>query len=145
MPSDLLLKTMNTVHRGLQTVTGGRLGWKVGGMPIIELTTVGRRSGQPRTVMLSSPLVEGSTIVLVASRGGDDRHPDWFLNLRDHPEVEVRVEGGPKQTRVTRIATPEERARMWPLLSSEHKNYAGYQTKTEREIPLVLFDADAGD
>jgi deazaflavin-dependent oxidoreductase (nitroreductase family) len=142
MPNDIVLKTMNTVHRGVQKITGGRAGWKMGDMPIVELTTIGRRSGEPRTVLLSSPLVEGSTIVLVASRGGDDRHPDWFLNLRDHPEVDVRVGGGPKVKRVTRIATPEERARMWPLLSAKHKNYANYQTKTDREIPLVLFDTD---
>ena len=97
MPSDLVLKTMNAVHRGLLKVSGGRLGWNASHMPVLELTTTGRKSGQPRTVMLTSPVQEGSTVVVVASRGGDDQHPAWFLNLRDNPDVEVVLQGKPKQ------------------------------------------------
>ena len=74
-------------------------------MAVVELTTVGRRSGEPRTVMLSSPVQYGETWVVVASRWGDDRHPAWFLNLRDHPLVEVRATGMPKRTMQARIAT----------------------------------------
>ena len=66
MPSDLALKTMNRVHRIVLGATGGRLGWSASGMPVIELTTTGRRSGRPRTTMLTSPYQEGSTIVIVA-------------------------------------------------------------------------------
>jgi deazaflavin-dependent oxidoreductase (nitroreductase family) len=109
-------------------------------MPVLELTTTGRKSGQPRSVMLTSPLQEGSTLVIVASRGGDDQHPAWLLNLRDNPDVEVAFKGGPKQPMRARVATPEERARLWPLVTADHKNYAGYQTKTQREIPLVLLE-----
>ncbi len=69
MPSDLMLKVANTFHRGLLKVSGGHLGWDLGHMPVLELTTTGRKSGQPRSVMLTSPLQEGSTIVVVASRG----------------------------------------------------------------------------
>ena len=94
----------------------------------------------PASVMLTSPLQEGTTIVVVASRGGDDTHPAWFLNLRDNPEVEVAYKGAPKQPMHARVATPEERARLWPLVTADHKNYAGYQTKTTREIPLVLLE-----
>ena len=97
MPSDFQLKMMNAVHHGLLTISGGRIGWNVAKMPVVELTTTGRKSGQPRTVMLTSPLQEGTTVVVVASRGGDDRHPAWFLNLRDHPDVQVAMKGGPKQ------------------------------------------------
>ena len=82
MPSNLALKTMNTIHRTIKTVSGGRIGWSAGKMPVIELTTIGRKSGQPRTVMLTTPHTDGDTIVIVASRGGDDVHPAWFLNLR---------------------------------------------------------------
>lgn len=109
-------------------------------MPVLELTTTGRKSGQKRSVMLTSPLQEGSTIVIVASRGGDDHHPAWLLNLRDNPDVEVAFKGGPKQQMQARVATPEERARLWPLVTADHKNYANYQTKTDREIPLVLLE-----
>src|SRR6185295_19698423 len=97
MPTDLQLKAMNTLHRGMLKLSGGRLGWRAGGMPVVELTTRGRKSGQPRRVMLTSPVQEGDTIVVVASRGGDDTHPAWFLNLRDHPEVEVSLKGAPKK------------------------------------------------
>jgi deazaflavin-dependent oxidoreductase (nitroreductase family) len=138
MPSDLALKAMNRVHRVVLGATGGRLGWRANGMPVIELTTTGRHSGQPRATMLTSPYQEGSTIVIVASRGGDDHHPAWYLNLRDHPEVSVSVGGKPAQRMRAEIGDPEERARLWPLITAEHRNYAGYQRKTKREIPVVL-------
>ena len=140
MPSDLTLKTMNGLHRALLKISGGRFGWEAGKMPVLELTTTGRKSGQARAVMLTSPLREGDTIVVVASRGGDDTHPAWFLNLRDNPDVEVAYKGAPKKPMKARVANAEERARMWPLVTAEHKNYADYQTKTTREIPLVLLE-----
>jgi len=139
MPSDFALKTMNAVHRGLIKLTGGRVGWQVA-MPVLELTTTGRKSGQPRSVLLTSPHQEGDTWVVVASRGGDDTHPAWFLNLRDNPEVEVSLKGGPKQPMRARIADAGERARLWPKITADFKNYAQYQTKTEREIPLVFLE-----
>ena len=71
---------------------------------MLELTTTGRKSGTPRAVLLTSPLQEGSTIVVVASKGGDDRNPAWFLNLRDHPAVEVSFKGAAKQPMTARIA-----------------------------------------
>lgn len=138
MPTDLSLKVMNALHRGVLKLSGGRLGWDALHMPVLELTTTGRKTGKPRSVMLTSPVQEGTTIVVVASRGGDDTHPAWFLNLRDNPEVEVALRGKPKERMRARIASPEERARLWPRVTADHKNYAGYQTKTEREIPLVL-------
>jgi deazaflavin-dependent oxidoreductase (nitroreductase family) len=128
------------LHRSVLKISGSRVGWDAARMPVLQLTTVGRRSGQPRTVMLTSPYQEGSTFVVVASRGGDDEHPAWFLNLRDNPDVEVTMKGRAKQRMHARIATADERARLWPLVTAEHKNYAGYQTKTERQIPLVLLD-----
>ena len=140
MPSDLTLKAMNALHRALLKATFGRVGWTAGPMPVLELTTTGRRSGQPRSVMLTSPVQEGDTWVVVASRGGDDQHPAWFLNLRDHPDVEVSLQGKAKQPMHARIATPDERARLWPQVTTVHKGYAGYQEKTDREIPLVLLE-----
>jgi deazaflavin-dependent oxidoreductase (nitroreductase family) len=138
MPSDFALKTMNAVHKGLLKVSGGRIGWQTAGMPVVELTTTGRKSGQPRTVMLTSPVQEGDTIVVVASKGGNDEHPAWLLNLRDDPDVEVAYNGGAKQPMKATIADADERERLWPQVTTKQKRYAGYQTKTEREIPLVL-------
>jgi deazaflavin-dependent oxidoreductase (nitroreductase family) len=140
MPSDVVLKTMNGLHRVVQAVSFGKLGWSAWDMPVLELTTIGRKSGQPRAVLLTSPLQEGSTVVVVASRGGDDTNPAWFLNLRDNPDVKVSLKGGPKEPWTARVATADERARLWPIITGAHKNYADYQTKTEREIPLVLLD-----
>lgn len=138
MPSDAALKVMNGVHRAILKVTFGKVGWSAQGMAVLELTTTGRRSGQPRAVMLTSPLQEGDTVVVVASRGGDDTHPAWFLNLRDQPAVEVSLKGGPARPYTATVADAEERARLWPTIIADHRNYDGYQRKTDREIPLVL-------
>ena len=138
MPSNSALKRMNAVHRILIKVTGGRKGWTGMRMPVLELTTIGRKTGTPRSVMLTSPIQDGEALVVVASRGGDDVHPAWFLNLTDNPEVEVSLQGEPRKPMTATIATPEQRARLWPLLTAEHTMYADYQKKTTREIPLVL-------
>ena len=135
-----MFKVMNGVHRALRTVTLGRFGNSFMDMPVLELTTTGRKSGQPRSVMLTSPLVEGDRMVIIASRGGDDRHPTWFLNLRDHPEVQVAVQGGPKRPMRARIAEGEERQSLWQRVTDAHDNYAGYQRKTSREIPVVVLE-----
>jgi deazaflavin-dependent oxidoreductase (nitroreductase family) len=140
MPRDGTLKVMNAFHRGLLKISGGRLGWRAGGMPVLELTTRGRKSGQPRVVMLTSPLQQADAIVIVASRGGDDQHPAWFLNLRDDPDVEVAFAGKPKARMRARVATPEEREALWPRVTDTYKRYGDYQTKTDREIPLVLLE-----
>jgi deazaflavin-dependent oxidoreductase (nitroreductase family) len=138
MPSDLALKAMNGVHRAIVKLSGGRAGYDVNRMPVLELVTTGRKSGQRRAVMLTSPYQEGEMIVVVASRGGDDTHPAWFHNLVANPSVEVSWKGAATRPMHAHVATPDERARLWPLVIKDHKNYAGYQRKTEREIPLVL-------
>ena len=137
MPSDFTLKTMNALHKAVLKLSFGRLGWEGAGMKVVELTTTGRKSGQPRSVMLTSPLQEGDAIVLVASRGGDPTHPAWFLNLRDNPDVTIKDKQGTHRMKA-RPATAEERARMWPVITEKYKNYGDYQKKTDREIPLVL-------
>lgn len=144
MPNDLVLKTMNTIHRVVTQLTFGRVGWSIGKMPVIELTTVGRKSGENRTVMLTSPITDGGAMVIVASKGGDDRHPAWFLNLQFNPAVVVAKQGGPKRPMTARVATADERARLWPLVTAAYRGYAGYQTKTAREIPLVLLEPTGG-
>ncbi|MGI8434062.1 MAG: nitroreductase/quinone reductase family protein [Nocardioidaceae bacterium] len=140
MPSDGFFKAMNAVHHSVLKVSRGRLGWSAQKMPVLELTTKGRKTGRARAVMLTSPLQEGSTLVVVASRGGDDVPPAWFLNLRENPDVSVRLRGGPSQPMRARVATSEERGQLWPRVTADHKNYAGYQAKTDREIALVLLE-----
>ncbi|MCY7373512.1 MAG: nitroreductase family deazaflavin-dependent oxidoreductase [Spirochaetaceae bacterium] len=143
MPSDLVLKAMNAIHRTVLTVSGGRVGWAAWDMPVLKLTTQGRRSGRPRSVMLTSPLQEGTTLVVVASRGGDDRPPAWLLNLQETPEVSVTLQGEPTARMRARVATAAERHRLWPLVVADHRNYAAYQSRTTREIALVLLEPEA--
>ena len=139
MPSDLLLKTVNTLHRGLVKISGGRLGWRGAGMPVVELTTTGRKSDKRRTTILTSPVQDGDRMVVVASNGGDDRQTNWFLNLRDDPKVEVTMDGRTRPMRA-RVATPEEKAELWPRVVAAHGGYAQYQTRTDRDIPLVILE-----
>ena len=111
---------------------------------MLELTTTGRRSGRPHAVMLTAPVHEGDTLVVVASRGGDDRHPSWFLNLQDHPEVEVVFGGRPRCSMRARVASASEREALWPRVTAAYGGYAAYQRKTRRQIPLVLLEPAEG-
>jgi deazaflavin-dependent oxidoreductase (nitroreductase family) len=142
VPSDRALKAMNALNRMAQRLSGGRLGWMLRGMPVIELTTTGRKSGRKRTTLLTSPLQLGDGFLVVASRGGDDTHPAWFLNLREDPRVVVGVGGRPARPMTARVATASERAELWPRVIAGHPHYAGYQERTAREIPLVLLVPD---
>lgn len=136
---DLAAKAMNAVHRTALRLSGGRLGADVFGMPAVELTTIGRRSGARRTTMLTTPIHDDDKVVLVASYGGDDRHPSWFLNLRDNPEVEITMRGRHRAMRA-RVATAEEKAELWPGVIRAYPGYGQYQTRTDRDIPLVILE-----
>jgi len=92
-PKDAFYKVGTGIHRAIFNLSKGRLFGRAFGMPIIELVTIGRRSGKERSTILSAPIVDGERLVLVASFGGDDRHPAWYLNLRSNPEVRVTIAG----------------------------------------------------
>ena len=139
MPPDLFLKGMNTVHKTILALSGGKLGWTAGNMPVLELTTIGRKSGQPRSSMLTAPWSDGETMAIVASAGGNDSHPSWFLNLSDNPSVSVRTSDGTKEM-TARTTSGDERTQLWDEITSKYKNYADYQSKTEREIPVVVLE-----
>lgn len=139
MLKDLCFKGFTSFHRALFVTSRGRVAGKLIGMPVVMLTTTGRRSGTTRHSMLTTPLELGESFVLVASFGGDDRHPAWFLNLRDRPQVEA-TRGDRTRKMVARIATGDERADLWRRLTAAHPNYGRYQTKTRREIPVVVLD-----
>jgi deazaflavin-dependent oxidoreductase (nitroreductase family) len=121
------------------TATSGRVGNKVAGMPVVMLTTTGRKSGRKRTTMLTTPVASDDQVILVASYGGDPRHPKWFLNLRDNPEVEL-TRAGKRRKMHARVATPEERDELWPKVTGTYRGYAQYQTRTTRDIPLVILE-----
>ena len=136
---DGVARIANTVHRTVFNTTNGRLAGDVFGMPVVKLTTTGRRSGRKRPTMLTSPVHDDDRVVLVASYGGDDRHPAWYLNLKANPQVEVVMQGQ-RRTMRARTATPEERSELWPKVTASYKGYGQYQTRTDREIPLVILE-----
>jgi deazaflavin-dependent oxidoreductase (nitroreductase family) len=111
--------------------------WRPGVFTLL-LTTRGRRSGRLRRTALIYGR-DGDRYVVVGSVGGSARHPAWYLNLTDHPEVEVQV--GPERFRATaRTATPEEKPRLWELMTSIWPAYEEYQRKTQRDIPVVILE-----
>ena len=106
------------------------------GAPVLLLNTTGRKSGQRRTTPLLY-LRDGEDFVVVASYGGAPRHPAWFLNLKANPETMAEL--GDREVRVrAEEANPEEKARLWPRLVEMYSGYEGYQSKTDREIPVVV-------
>jgi deazaflavin-dependent oxidoreductase (nitroreductase family) len=128
-----MMGVMQRVHR----LTGS----KMGGRPLLYLHTVGAKSGQPRTAVVM-PFPEGDdTWLIVASRGGAAEHPSWLYNLAAHPgEVEVEVDG--RRTAVTpQRLTGGERAAAWERITRERPNFAEYEVKTDREIPVVRLTA----
>ncbi len=136
---DSISKVVNTIHRTLFTSTNGKLGGRIAGMPAVVLTTTGRKTGEKRESMLTAPVVDGDTVVLIASYGGGPKHPQWYLNLQADPNVQI-TRAGTTTNMVARTASPAERAELWPRITATYKGYAGYQEKTDREIPVVIFD-----
>jgi deazaflavin-dependent oxidoreductase (nitroreductase family) len=133
---DALTKRFARLHVALYRRTGGTTGGRFRGAPTLLLTTVGRRSGQRRVNPLLY-LEDGEQLVVVASNGGDHRHPGWYLNLLADPEVTVQV--GRATHRVTAAtAPPELRARLWPRLVALYPDYETYQGRTDREMPVVV-------
>ena len=139
--SDLGFKAMSTTHRAVLGVTGGRVLHSAFGMPAVELHTTGRVSGRSRSTMLTAPVVDGDRVVLVASKGGDDRDPDWYRNLIAHPDIELTMAGRRRPMRARR-ASPQEKAELWPRVVAAYTGYGSYQRRTERRErarPLPVF------
>jgi len=137
--ADVGLKTMSRVHRAIVHLSGGQLVGSAFGMPVVELHTVGRKSGLPRSTMLTAPVIDGDRVVLVASKGGDDRDPDWYRNLMAHPEVELTMAGRRRPMLAQRVSAAEK-AELWPRVVAAYRGYGTYQRRTERDIPLVILE-----
>lgn len=122
--------------------TDGREGHDWNGVAALILTTTGRRSGQRR----STPLIcgrHGDDYLVVASKGGSDEPPAWYLNLQANPEVGVQVRAD-KFTARARTATPEEKPALWRQMTGIWPDYDNYQRKTERSIPVVILERQPG-
>lgn len=135
--TDIGGKVMSRTHKLLLKVSGGKVLDRAFGMQVVELHTIGRKSGQRRSTMLTTPIHDDDRVVLIASKGGDNRHPDWYRNLSANPDVEITL-GGTTRTMTARTASEEERAELWPEVIAAYKGYAGYQKRTDRVIPVVI-------
>jgi len=139
----LIVRVFSALNTAIYRASAGRVGSRLGRAPILLLTTSGRRSGQPRTVPLLH-LRDGDDLVVVASYGGRPEHPAWFRNLERQPRAEVEI-GRERRAVRARVATAEERERLWPRLVEMYGAYERYQERTTREIPVVLLEpTDAG-
>ncbi|HZQ31406.1 MAG TPA: nitroreductase family deazaflavin-dependent oxidoreductase [Mycobacterium sp.] len=130
------MKWMARGNTWLYKVTGGKRGGTFRKAPVALLTTTGRKSGQRRV----SPLLylrDGDRVVVVASRGGSDKHPLWYLNLKADPKVTVQIKDEVLQL-TARDSTDDERATLWPKLVAMYPDYDDYQSWTDRKIPIVV-------
>ena len=132
-------EALTRVNIALFRLSGGRVGAKMPGFgsPILLLHHVGAKSGRRRV----SPLIyvpDGDDLVVVASKGGVDRHPAWFHNLRAHPETEVELPREGRRRVRARVAEGAERERLWKLMNEVWPDYERYQTKTDRQIPVIV-------
>jgi deazaflavin-dependent oxidoreductase (nitroreductase family) len=135
--ADAGFRLMNSSHRAILRLSHGRVLHTAFGMPVVELRTIGRKTGQSRTTVLTAPVHDAARVVLVASKGGDARDPQWYGNLKANPDVEILIEGENRMLRA-RTASEGEHAELWPRIVSAYKGYGGYQNKTTRTIPVVI-------
>jgi deazaflavin-dependent oxidoreductase (nitroreductase family) len=134
-----LLGAITRVHRTLFEATGGKVGGNLGGRPMLLLTTTGRKSGKPRVTPLQY-MRDGDDMVVVASNGGNVRHPAWWHNIHANPEATAQTGKGTVRV-LGEKANADERARLWPLLVESYPGYQDYEDETEREIPVVVLKA----
>ena len=126
------------IHPPLYRWSGGRIGGKLHGMPVLLLHTMGRRSGEPRTNALTY-FPKGTSYVVIASFLGEPRNPAWLLNLRTRADADVLV-GGTRVPVRAREAAGAEREQLWSEVIAKAPDYAEYQSRTERKIPIVVLD-----
>jgi deazaflavin-dependent oxidoreductase (nitroreductase family) len=129
-------KYLGALHRVLYRLSGGRIGGRIWGLPIVLLTTTGRRTAKKRTVPLCS-FRDGDDQVVIASYGGLDQAPAWWLNLQANPHAEL-VAGRERRTVTARNAAADERARLWAEVTARAPGYLDYERRTTREIPVVI-------
>ncbi|GAB18773.1 hypothetical protein GOEFS_064_00120 [Gordonia effusa NBRC 100432] len=128
---------LETGHRIVLKLTGGRFPKRLARMQTLELHTIGRKSQLRRSTMLTAPLYAPDRLVVVASKGGHSDHPDWYKNLAVNPDVEVTI-GKDTRPMTARTASADEKAVLWPQIVKAYRMYAGYQLNTKRDIPVVI-------
>jgi deazaflavin-dependent oxidoreductase (nitroreductase family) len=136
------MRVITGVNLWLLARTRGRIGWRFLGTPVLLLTTVGRRSGESRTLPLFY-FQEGEQLVLVASHGGTTQNPGWYRNLERNPQVVVQIAGGPCQQMLARTASAAEAREFWPKLISMFWKWDDFQQRSRRTFPVVILSPPA--
>jgi F420H(2)-dependent quinone reductase len=136
--ANMLFRIVGGIHRRLYLLTGGKVGGQIGKLPVLLLTTTGRKSGQPRTQPLAFTKTSDGYAV-IASKGGSAKDPLWYLNLRANPLAEVTVGRETRKVRA-RDAHGEERERLWRALSDLYPGYDKYAQRANRQIPVVVLE-----
>jgi deazaflavin-dependent oxidoreductase (nitroreductase family) len=137
----LLQRTLTSLHIACYRATSGVIGHRIGPLPNVLLTTIGRRSGQPRTTALTYIQVEG-LLAVIASNFGSHTPPQWYRNLEESPEAIVQLQRRRWPVRA-RLTTPEERERIWSAALKIWPAWAGYAERAQRTIPIVVLEPAA--
>lgn len=131
-----LRRAFMRAHIALYRASGGLLGSRIPTRSFLLLTTIGRKSGQERVIPIFY-IPGGEDFILIGSNWGEPTPPLWWLNLQAHPQAKVRA-GRKEFTVVARLASPEERAKLWPAITARYREFERYQRHVAREIPLVI-------
>jgi deazaflavin-dependent oxidoreductase (nitroreductase family) len=129
------IRLIGRFHVWLWKLTSGKLGDAFGRLPFMMLTTRGRKTGRKRTTPVLY-LQHGADLIVVASFGGNDKHPAWYLNLEHHPKAETMI-NGERRSLIAHRVSPEEKQLIWPRLVELYPNFTIYQQRTRRDIPLL--------
>lgn len=146
LPPRWFVRLAWSIHRGLYKVSGGRVGLrraKANRYGMMRLTTIGRRSGQERSVILGY-YDDGPNLVTMAMNGWDPREPAWWLNLQAHPEASVELAGGRRKV-TGRAAKKAERSRLWDRWRELDKNLDGYAARRPGETAVVVLEPITAD
>lgn len=137
--ANVAIRAMTALNIWVYRASGGKIGGRfLRGAPVCLVTTTGRKSGTPRTAPLLY-LADGANVVIVASKGGMSKHPLWYGNLVANPRCTVEL-GRERRAMIARVASSDEKRALWPRLVAMYPDYADYQARTDRDIPVVVLE-----
>jgi deazaflavin-dependent oxidoreductase (nitroreductase family) len=137
MPAGLL-RAAGKLNVPVYRLTRGRVMGKIGRAPVLLLTSIGRRSGQPRTAPVLF-LADGERVVVIGSNAGNSKAPAWSHNLKANPDAEIQIKGERRLVRA-RVAEGEERAEMWRKMNEQYAGFEDYDERTSRDIAVFVLD-----
>lgn len=138
LPRNALADVLWKIHRAIWALSGGRLGAATAGLPVLDLTTIGRTSGEPRSALIHY-LAHGDAFVVIGSNVGRDDPPAWSLNLMANPRAKVTM-GGRTNDVTARVASGEERVTLWRMAVAAKSDIAVYTTRADRKLPVFVLE-----